>query len=357
MPIFDVDEILRILQNIETDGKPKTEEELQKYKLILNQILKDPSLEAFLNKKFGEMISNYVIENPGLIEKSKNQFVRNDDGFILLDEQDYLTREHNGPGIFAIEWIMTGGMPVLVKGMAKENNPYTTLISEQIAREAGYDVATYYPAILKGKNVVVTPSFLKVEDMPDGTVREEEIISGKRISGENMDLSENPALIREYFEARNVPKAQIDSLVEGYKSIMLYNIFINTRDGHNGNWGVIQGKNSYRFTPIFDLEGGLSENKLNIRPFHIGDDWDDETMLNYLLQDGRMKKYAKRLLSVDMDKVYSEVERTKKVKIPKEIKEANKKVIAGSKENLNLALDSLSRAGKIATSEDDTGLR
>lgn len=356
MAIFDEEQILRYLQYVEKNEKTMTEEEVQKYKIILDQILQNPELEAFLDKKFGELISNFIIDNPNILENAQKQFIRDENGFILLDEQGYTEREHNGPGIFAIKWIMVGGMPVLVKGMDPENNPYTTLISEQIAREAGYDVATYYPALMEGKQVIVTPSFLKIEDV-DGDSKEEEIISGKKIAYENMDLAEIPELITKYFTKKGASQEEMASLVEGYKSAMLYNIFINARDGHNGNWGVVKGVNSYRFTPIFDLEGGLSENSLNIRPMHIGDSWDDGAMLEYLLQDERMKKYAKRLLNVDMDKVYSDIERTKRVKIPEELKVANRRVIIDSKDKINIALDSLARTGKIANSEDDTGLR
>lgn len=357
MAIFDEEQILRYLQYVEKNEKTMTEDEVQRYKKILDQILESPELEAFLDKKFGELISNFIIENPLLVENAQKQFVRDENGFILLDEQGYTERDHNGPGIFAIKWIMVGGMPILVKGMDSENNPYTTLISEQIAREAGYDVATYYPAIMSGKQVVVTPSFLKVEDEPDGSRREEEIISGKKIAKDNMDLEEVPALITKYFSEKGASQDTISSLIEGYKSVMLYNIFINARDGHNGNWGVIKGSDHYRFTPIFDLEGGLAENKLNIRPMHIGDSWEDGAMLEYLLRDERMKKYAQRLLRVDMDKVYSDIEKTKRVKIPEEIKVANRRLITDSKDKINIALDSIARTGKIANSEDDTGLR
>ena len=336
MGIMDRKQIMKYLQYIEKNGEPVTEEEMRKYNQILEEILKRPSLQSFLDKRFGELIINYIKDNENIIEESGKRLKRNDSGFVILDGEKFVEREHNGPGIYAVKWVMVNNTPALIKELDKDNDIKTTLISEQIAREAGYEVAEYYPAIFEGKEVILTPSFLKIKSTPnEKEYSEEEIIQGKKISGSNMDISENPELIRKYFSEMGCSEEKIQELIEKYKSVMLYNIFINLRDGHNGNWGVIQGENNeFRFTPIFDLEGGLAENKLNIRPMYIHENYDDESMLKYLLEDKRIREYAKGLLKVDMDKVYEEVEKSKKIKIPRETRLVNSKVINRSKEKL-----------------------
>ncbi len=339
MAIFDKEEILKFLQYIDKNGEPITEEEKANYEKILEQISSSPSLQAFLDKKFGEIMIKYIGEHKNILSESQKKLERDSEGYYILDGESFIEREHNGPGVYAKKWIMVNGRSVLIKELDKNNDVNTTLISEQIARSAGYEVATYYPAILDGKKVVITPSFLKIEENSEGDNFIEEIIQGKIISGSNMDISENPKLIRDFFEKKGVPGDAIDELIEKYKSVMLFNIFINLRDGHNGNWGVIKGANNqYRFTPIFDLEGGLSENNFQIRPINIKGSYDDPEMLDYLLDDDRIKVYANRLMNVNMNEVYECIESVKKITIPEETKKENMRIIQMGKQKIQEAL-------------------
>ena len=148
-----------------------------------------------------------------------------------------------------------------------------------------------------------------------------------------MDISENPNLIRKYFIDRGILPEEREKIVERYNSTMLFNIFVNSRDGHNGNWGVIKSlNNQYRFAPIFDLEGGLAENSLNIRATNLNGIYDnDEAMIKYLLRDPKMRKYAEALLNINMDRVYENIELSKRVKVPQEVRKATNKVIENSK--------------------------
>ena len=340
MAILDKNKIIEYLQYIDKNGGPIDEEEKAEYMVILKQIGENPSLQAFLEKKFGEIMIQYIGEQKERILEKKQEIGRNSEGYYVLDGVNFIERKHNGPGVFAIKWIMIKNRPVLIKSLDRKNDIATTLISEQIAREAGYEVASYFPAILEGKKVIITPSFLKTEKTGENGYFSEEIIQGKVISGENMDISENPELIRTFFRKKGVSEPIIDNLIEKYKSVMLFNIFINLRDGHNGNWGVIVGNNNqYRFTPVFDLEGGLSENDLEIRPINIHGEYEDSQMLEYLLSDERMREYAERLMKVDMNNVYNMVERLKGIKISDEIREINTAYIQKGKIKIQKALD------------------
>ena len=354
MAIFDKDTIMDFLQYIDKNGEPITEEEKSRYKEILNQITKSPTLQAFLDKKFGEMMIKYIGEHKEIISESQKGLKRDLAGYFILDGENFIEREHNGPGVYAKKWIMIKGRPVLIKELDKNNDVNTTLISEEIARRAGYDVASYYPAILDGKKVVITPSFLKIEENQAGDNFVEEIIQGKVISGSNMDVSENPKLIRDFFEKKDVSDDLLDELIEKYKSVMLFNIFINLRDGHNGNWGVIKGANNrYRFTPIFDLEGGLSENNFEIRPINIKGNYDDSEMLDCLLEDEKIIKYAESLLRVDMDEVYASIEREKGVKIPEETRIENDKIINKGKQKVQDALSRIKNMKQRSNEESE----
>ena len=352
MSVLNKEQIIKYLEDIEENGEPITEEAKEKYKDILEYISKTPSLQAFLDKKAAELMIKYIGDNKEIITEPK-KLVKNENGFVELDRGQFLERDHNGSGTFALKWIIAKGTQYLIKELDSDNDITTTLISEQIARSSGYNVATYYPAILNGKEVIITPSFLNVQkDEDENDYFEEKIIDGKKISGYNMDISENPDLIRQYFSKRGVTEDKIQELVENYKSVMLYNNFINLKDGHNGNWGVIVGKdNQYKFTPIYDLEGGLYENPLMIRATYIDCEMNDEDdvkkinetmnkkMFEYLLEDENIRKYAENLLNINMNEVFEIVEKSKKVKIPEEIREKTCSVINKNKSVISEILD------------------
>ncbi len=335
MGMLDKEMVLKYLSGIETNGEPINSKRMRKYKKILEEIANNPSLLAFLDKKFGEMVASYIIENEELIEdffvENKNGSLKRDDqGNVLLNDK-YIERKHNGPGIYAKSWIIYKEIPILIKELEQSCSTDTTLISEQIAREANYNVASYYPAILNGKKVIITPSFLRLD---------EKIVQGREISGTNMDISDNPDLIRNYLTAKGCNEEKISHIIDKYKSIMLFHIFINSRDEHNGNWGIIEGQNNtFDFTPIYDLEGGLAENKLKIRPIYIGDKYDDEAMLEFLLKSDKVMEYANTLLNIDMDKVYEDINKRKKITIPEDRKKEVNDVIEKSKIKLQKVLN------------------
>lgn len=343
MGMLDKETVLKYLSGIETNGEPIDDKRMEKYKKILEEIANDPSLLAFLDKKFGEIVASYIIENEELIEdffaeNNESGFLKRDaQGNVLLDDK-YIERKHNGPGIYAKNWIIFKEIPILIKGLDKECSTDTTLISEQIAREAGYRVASYYPAILNGENVIITPSFLRLD---------EKVVQGKEISGTNMDISDNPKLIRSYLAKKGCSEEKISNIIDEYKSMMLFHIFINSRDEHNGNWGVIEGQNNkFDFAPIYDLEGGLAENELKIRPISIKGKYDDEAMLKFLLESNKVMEYANALLNIDMDKVYEDINKKKKITIPEETKKEVNDVIEKSKIKLQKVLNIVKKEKK-----------
>lgn len=226
--------------------------------------------------------------------------------------------------------------------MLPENERETALIAEEIARELGLPVAQYYPAKYvgtmytkeaaqkrlesEGENpekdlvyltdrIVLTPNFLE-----EG----EELITGDRIAKYEMDVSVVPNLIRNYLRKDGVPEGKIESLISDYRVIMAFNCFINHRDCHNGNWGFIKNANGeYKISHIFDLEGSLDENTNYIRAIHIGDVFSvtgeniDESILMNLFQDNKCKEKMQEIFSLNLNKVFMNINILKGITIPK----------------------------------------
>lgn len=238
---------------------------------------------------------------------------------------------------------------IVVKNMFKENEKETALIAEEIARELQLPVAQYYPAKYVGKKykskckrefndnipyisdrIVITPNFLE-----EG----EELITGDRIAGLEMDVSKVPNLIREYLKKENVSGEKIEKLISDYRLIMVYNCFINHRDCHNGNWGYIKNKDGdFKIAHIFDLEGSLCENIHHIRAIYVGDYMDDEHIYDELLQDDNVRKRANQFLYLNMRNVMNKVVVSKGVYVPFSKRNATYDLIENQKKVLEKAI-------------------
>lgn len=160
----------------------------------------------------------------------------------------------------------------------------------------------------------MTPDFLKIG---------EDLISGKDICESNMNVRKVPEIIRKYLESDGATQENIQEIIRQYKIIMAYNIFINHRDGHNGNWSIIKKNDEkFYFAPIYDLEGCLTENKHNIRATYIDDfNYDDNAALEFLFEDPQVKEKFEGFFKTNMLKVFSDIKNKKGININSELRQ------------------------------------
>lgn len=333
-------------------GKHLQESEIEDSLQTFRNLRKNASLDSCISYNFSYDYVKYVYQNRYQIRKFLNKKIldikKDKNGNYLIDDS-YFFRSNNEGGKNSPFWMSVeksaldiNSNPInkdlVLKNMFKENKRETALIAEEIARELRLPVAQYYPAKYIGEkyhiknkentdntnllsdNIVITPNFLE-----DG----EELITGDRILGIEMDISQTPELIRKYLTNKGVNQSKIEYLISDYKIIMAFNCFINHRDCHNGNWGFIKDKSgNYKISHIFDLEGSLSENKHHIRAIYIGDSMDDEILLRYLLQDKKVREKSKDFLRLNMNEVYSRILYSKGIAVPENMQhEINELII------------------------------
>ena len=325
-----------------------------------------------------------------MLDKDIPKIKKDKDGNYLLKDGDFIAKANLDGGKNSPLWICTiapnkiseneDGIRqspmcnIVVKNLFDENERETALIAEEIARQLGLPVAQYYPAIYMGKEyskeevkkknsiltqsqstltkdvnsqsfvthrVVLTPSFLK-----EG----EELITGDRIAGYDMDVSTVPDKIRDFFEKRGVEKEKIEKLITDYRVVMAYNCLINHRDCHNGNWGYIKDKNGkYKISHIFDLEGSLDENELDIRAIYVGDIYSgtgeniDAALLKELLKDEACRDRVRSFLRLNIEMVFNNVFLSKGIVIPKKKKDAVRKIIMQEKDIIRESIMKIDR--------------
>ena len=350
------EEFLKLIQRIAIDGEHLSEEEIEKAMQAFNKVKSNKKLDNLISYKFIKDYVLYVYENRYQIRKhlSKkiNKLKRDKEGDYLIDDS-YIVRDNNDGGKNSPFWIsierhedevVKGDITkdIVVKNMFDENKKETALIAEEIARQLRLPVAQYYPAKYVGtkyttqgkrsfddnkpyvsKRIVITPNFLE-----DG----EELITGDRIAGYEMDVSRVPNIIREYLSKEGLEKQEIDDLVSDYRTIMAFNCFINHRDCHNGNWGYIkQANGKFKIAHIFDLEGSLLENIHHIRAIYVGDYMEDDKILYELLKDKKTRKKVASFLDLDMEQVFLNVYVSKGFIVPNDMKVETQKLIGEQK--------------------------
>lgn len=331
----DIEDLITQMINVQNGKNEINERDAINVKLLVNTIRNNPHLMKFIQQKYMENLGLWLIQNASNILNAQYQkFKRDENGRILLDDEILLTRKHYGQGKMADKWYIINDKEFLLKNILDENIVENTLIAEEIARQLDLPVAIYFPAKEKNqeKTKVLTLNFLEFN---------ETLIEGNKICGNEMDIIKVEEKLREFLSNQpEISKNNSDTveydkktIITNYKKFILYSILINHRDAHNGNWGLIKNieTENYSYSPIYDLEGCLSENEYKIRAFNCNDKYDDESILNYILEDEEVLKLAQQLDLLDMDSVYKKIYKQKRVQIPKKLREKNINIIQEQK--------------------------
>ena len=305
--------------------------------------------KAYLQNRIDKIKNLKENITEGIVDKEETKVVINQ-----IKEQEKELQEANLP---EVKNVANTGFEknIVVKNLLPENERETALIAEEIARQLGLPVAQYYPAKYLGKkfskeeaeknrmidgkknselvymtkDIVITPNFLEPG---------EELVTGDRIAGYEMDISVVPSLIEKYMSKEGIPQERINELISDYRTVMAYNCFINHRDCHNGNWGFIKKKDGdYKISHIFDLEGSLDENVHQIREIYVGDVYSeadkniDKELLMELLKDERCRAKVMEFNRLNLFRVYSNINISKGVRISQDKQRKVEEVITREK--------------------------
>lgn len=179
-------------------------------------------------------------------------YIRNNKGQIVLD--DYIEIENAFTrGRKQKIWLENNGVKYLFKYGASNNEIWAELLTTELARQCGLDVAEYELAIYKGNVGVVTKDFKK-----DGEL----IMSGDRFiksieqlleeNNINHNLKENSIENIMFAVATFNIDERTNLLFQQILNIWAFDGLVLESDRNSTNWSILKRNNELRFAPIYD---------------------------------------------------------------------------------------------------------
>lgn len=177
---------------------------------------------------------------------------KNEKGFIVLDGYEKL--EHYTMGRKEKQWLEIDGKKYLFKSGASNYEIFSELISEEIGKQLGLEMAHYDIATLDGKIGVLTPNFLngydiiingkKVLEMANFMMKENNLGEGKQLSNNVVDILNAIDLVTNKLYIRN--------MFEELINMWIFDGLVMESDRNSTNWSLIQSKTGFRLSPIYD---------------------------------------------------------------------------------------------------------
>ena len=176
--------------------------------------------------------------------------IRDNEGRLILDNlkvvENYI--EGRKPKV----WLSDGKKLYLFKMHAMNYENYAELIASELAKQCGFQTATYDLAIYKGQTGIVTPNFLNPYDI---IISGEEILNdaNKIAKRNNLEINLNNSLdsivialnLRYSFTNTN-------EIIESLICMWCFDILISESDRNVNNWSIISNKSGIKLAPIYD---------------------------------------------------------------------------------------------------------
>lgn len=239
------------------------------------QILKDNNLLGSFYGDFGvykmdEFIKQYKI-NKGSKNKFPSNIKRDFDGAFDLNDQPFIISDKDEPGNSFTKWIiLSNGARVLLKEI-NQTEMENELLFKELCKELNIPCANVDIVTFEGVNLLASPSFLAL----------------------------NETLI-DYYKLEDKAIMDIDDMINKGKKIgqdifirkvITCDILAENIDRFPNNFRVIQSPTKKRICPLFD-NGLLREGKARTSLPYVNDSYDNDDILEYLMQDVEFKKWT-----------------------------------------------------------------
>lgn len=175
---------------------------------------------------------------------------RDKNGCLILDELKVVNNflEGRKPKL----WLTDGENLFLFKMGAMNYENYAELIASEIAKQCGIETALYDLATYKGVIGVVTPNFLKKNDV---------IISGEEILNDGAKIAQRNNLnikientLESIVTSLNLRYAftNIDEFINSLICMWCFDLLISESDRNRNNWSIISNSSGIKLAPIYD---------------------------------------------------------------------------------------------------------
>ena len=300
-------------------------------------------------------------------------------GRIILD--DYELMDYNIIGRKEKQWLSKNNQKYLFKTNAINYEIYAEMIAAELAKQCGFETASYDLAIYQGKTGIVTPSFLNFGDI---IINGENYLEGaKEIAAQNniiLDFKENSIENILNAVALQDPNSDIFSILKSLFQMFCFDLLILESDRNKTNWSMIRDINgNLRVAPIYDCSTMARLNtdveSLVKRIYSIDQIYNITDKINFSLKltnngsDNYFEEFSKlcemypkdvkdiieQIKKLDIDKAFSDIEtrvnkdlNDKNFEIPIWIKIwCNKAIGTRQKELINLYNNNLKSTNKL----------
>lgn len=181
--------------------------------------------------------------------------VRNEQGFIILDDSKEIQNNLINKGRKAKIWLSFEGNSYLFKTDASNYEIWAELLAYELGKQCKLDMAEYDLGIYKGQYGVISKNFLNQDEfIMSGEVMLE--FAQKIMYDNNKDKVTNSiediiGLLKK-LSAILENKYSNDKIVEPLIKMWAFDGLIMESDRNPSNWSIIEKNNEFRLSPIYD---------------------------------------------------------------------------------------------------------
>ena len=181
--------------------------------------------------------------------------VRNEQGFVILDDSKEIQNNLINKGRKAKTWLSFEGNSYLFKTDASNYEIWAELLSYELGKQCKLDMAEYDLGIYKGQYGVISKNFLNQDEfIMSGEVMLE--FAQKIMYDNNKDKVTNSiediiGLLKK-LSAILENKYSNDKIVEPLIKMWAFDGLIMESDRNPSNWSIIEKNNEFRLSPMYD---------------------------------------------------------------------------------------------------------
>lgn len=276
-----------------------------------NQLYDDKSKEVYVNKK-QDFLNNYKI-NKSSKNKIPNTIKRNNDGFLILDNEPYIISNLKENGHNDKFWIiLSNGSRILLKDVT-DDEIQNELLFKYLCKWLDIPCANYDVCLFGSEKYLISPSFLGINEY-----------------------------LFDYYNLNGKYHIKIDELLKDASYIdqdsfvrktLIVDMLTQNQDRFPRNFKVIKNPKQIRICPLFDngiLEINNEKLLFKIYP-EINYSISDDDIACYLMQDNKFKQWClNKIISRQIPNLRKQIYEDKKIYIDDEVFDSfNKSVYDG----------------------------
>lgn len=265
-----------------------------------NRLYDDNYAKVYVNRP-KEFFKNYKI-NKGSINKLPLSIKRNNDGFLMLDDEPYIVSDLPTDGHEEAFWVLlSNGSRVLIKKV-NDTEIQNSILFKYLCKWLDVPCANDDVVLYQGKVFLLSPSFLSIDEY-----------------------------LFDYYDVEEKVRLKIDKLIDkasliGHdfhvRKMLAVDMLAQNQDRFPNNFKVIKNKSKMRICPLYD-NGILDINHDKVlfkTLFIINASTSDDDVFYYLMENDKFRWWClKKIVTSEMPNLKEQIYHDKKIYIDDEV--------------------------------------